>query len=143
LNLCIIGAGHVGLATAAAFANLGHDVICADTDADKIALLNAGECRIREPILPEVLRRNLVAGRLSFTTDTSAAVRSSEIIFIAVGTPLDADNRADLSHLHAAALDIARGPGAGPSTFPVASLGVNETPALPGPPLRILRSNVV
>jgi UDPglucose 6-dehydrogenase len=111
LEVCVIGAGYVGLATAAALANLGHIVICTDTDADKIARLCAGECPIREPDLPEALRHNLDAGRLTFTTDTPAAVRSPEVVFIAVGTPLDANGCADLSHLRAAALDIARALG--------------------------------
>jgi UDPglucose 6-dehydrogenase len=105
LDLCVIGSGYVGLATAATLANLGHRVICADIDADKIARLNAGECPIREPILPEMLRRGLDAGRLTFSLDTSAAVRSSEVVFIAVGTPLDANRSADLSQLRAAALE--------------------------------------
>jgi len=107
LNLCIIGAGYVGLATAAVFADLGHHVICADIDAAKIDSLGTGECPIDEPGLPRILRRYLDAKRLTFTTDTSAAVGCSEIVFIAVGTPLDADGSADLSHLRAAVSDIA------------------------------------
>jgi len=105
LGLWVIGAGYVGLATAVVFADLGCNVICADTDADKIARLNAGECPIHELLLAETLCRNLVSGRLSFTTDTPAAVRSCEIVFIAVGTPLDTNGCADLSHLRAAALE--------------------------------------
>jgi len=107
LDLCITGAGCVGLATAAVLADLGHRVVCADTDADKIARLNAGDCPIHEPDLAETLRRNLASGRLSFTTDTPAAIRSSEVVFIAVGTPLDANGCADVSQLGAAVSDIA------------------------------------
>ena len=103
MNLCIIGAGYVGLTTAAALANLGHQVMCADTDADKIACLNACECPIHEPDLAETLRRNLNAGRLTFTADTCAAVRASEIVFVAVGTPLDSNGRPGLRQLRAAA----------------------------------------
>ena len=105
MEVCVIGAGYVGLATAAVLANLGHYVICADTDVDKIACLNAGECPIDEPGLPRILRRYLDAKRLTFTTDTPAAVGTSEIVFIAVGTPLDANRSADLSQLRAAALE--------------------------------------
>jgi len=108
LSVCVIGAGYVGLATAAVLADLGHRVVCADTDANRIDSLNGGQCPIHEPDLPRMLRRNVKAQRLSFTTDTPAALRSSEIVFIAVGTPLDANGSADLSHLRAAALDIAR-----------------------------------
>ena len=103
MDLSVIGAGYVGLATSAILADLDHHVICADTDAHKIEHLAVGNCAIHEPTLPEMLRCNLAAGRLIFTTDTPAAVRSSEVVFIAVGTPLDSNGRPDLRQLRAAA----------------------------------------
>jgi UDPglucose 6-dehydrogenase len=109
LNICVIGMGYVGLATAAVFADLGNDVIGADIDAAKIAALRAGDPPIYEPGLQEMLRRNLDEGRISFTTDTAEAVRASEVVFIAVGTPAGADGGTDLSQVEAAARDIARG----------------------------------
>jgi len=101
--------GYVGLATAAVFADLGNDVIGADIDAAKIAALRAGEPPIFEPGLKEMLRRNLDESRISFTTDTAEAVRASEVVFIAVGTPANTDGDTDLSQVEAAARNIARG----------------------------------
>jgi len=101
--------GYVGLATAAVFADLGNDVIGADVDAAKIAALRAGEPPIFEPGLKEMLRRNLDESRISFTTDTAEAVRASEVVFIAVGTPANTDGDTDLSQVEAAARNIARG----------------------------------
>jgi UDPglucose 6-dehydrogenase len=109
LNICVIGMGYVGLATAAVFADLGNDVIGADIDAAKIARLRSGEPPIYEPGLQEMLRRNLDEGRISFTTDTAEAVRASEVVLIAVGTPAGADGGTDLSQVEAAARDIVRG----------------------------------
>jgi len=109
LNVCVIGAGYVGLVTAAVFADLGNEVVCADVDEAKVAQLRAGEVPIYEPGLAEMLCRNLEDGRLSFTTDTPEAVRGAEVVFIAVGSPPAADGRADLSQVRAAAEDIARG----------------------------------
>lgn len=107
MDLCIIGVGYVGLATAAVLANLGRHVFCVDADATRIECLRKGECPIHEPGLRESLCSNLENGRLSFTTDTPAAVHAADIVFIAVGTPVDANNCANLFHLRAAALDIA------------------------------------
>jgi len=109
MNISVIGMGYVGLATAAVFADLGNDVIGADVDAAKIAALRAGEPPIFEPGLKEMLRRNLDEGRISFTTDTAEAVRASEVVFIAVGTPANTDGDTDLSQVEAAARNIARG----------------------------------
>lgn len=109
MNICVIGMGYVGLATAAVFADLGNDVIGADIDAAKIAALRAGEPPIFEPGLKEMLRRNLDESRISFTTDTAEAVRASEVVFIAVGTPANTDGDTDLSQVEAAARNIARG----------------------------------
>jgi UDPglucose 6-dehydrogenase len=103
MHITVVGTGYVGLVMGAGFAHSGHDVICADIDEAKIALLNDGEIPIYEPGLEPLVRENLAQGRLTFTTDVPAAVRASEIIFIAVGTPPGEDGSADLQHvLHVA-----------------------------------------
>ncbi len=107
MRLSVIGTGYVGLVAAACFADLGHDVIGVDRDADRIRLLNAGRVPIFEPGLEDLVRRGREASRLSFTTDTADAVRGSEIIFITVGTPAREDGDADLSDVVAVAEAIA------------------------------------
>jgi UDPglucose 6-dehydrogenase len=109
LNICVIGMGHVGLVTAVVFADLGNDVIGADIDGDTITRLSAADCPIYEPGLQEMLCRNLDEGRISFTTDTPQAVAASDTVFIAVSTPAGPDGLPDLSHVRAAAIDIAHG----------------------------------
>ncbi len=108
MNICVVGAGYVGLVTGAVFADLGNDVICVDKDTEKIAALEAGRMPIYEPGLEEMVARNTGDRRLCFTTDLSAAVRRSEIIFIAVGTPSKADGETDLSAVEAVAKGIGR-----------------------------------
>jgi UDPglucose 6-dehydrogenase len=105
-KVAVVGTGYVGLVAAACLADAGNDVIGADRDAAKVERLLQGEIPIHEPGLDEIVRRNVVAGRLRFTTDTALAVRESEIIFIAVGTPPDEDGSADLSHVLAVARAI-------------------------------------
>lgn len=95
-RIAMIGAGYVGLVSAACFAELGNEVVCVDSDAAKIARLAAGEIPFFEPSLGEMVARNAQARRLSFTTDAAAAVRGNDILFIAVGTPMGADGQADL-----------------------------------------------
>ena len=97
MRLAIIGTGYVGLVTGTCFADLGNDVICADNDGRKIGMLEKGEIPIYEPGLEELVRRNSREGRLTFTTDLKKAVRSSDIIFICVGTPSRDDGKADLT----------------------------------------------
>ncbi len=104
MNVAVIGTGYVGLVAGACLAETGNDVVCADIIDGKIARLNAGEIPIYEPGLGPLVERNLHSGRLRFTTDIPEAVRASEIIFIAVGTPPDEDGSADLQHV----LDVAR-----------------------------------
>jgi UDPglucose 6-dehydrogenase len=104
MHVAVIGTGYVGLVAGACLAETGNDVICADIIDDKIARLNAGEIPIYEPGLEPLVARNLRSGRLTFTTDIASAVKSSDIIFIAVGTPPDEDGSADLKHV----LDVAR-----------------------------------
>jgi len=108
MKVSIIGTGYVGLVTGACFAHMGNQVICADIDKDKISRLNRGVLPIYEPGLGELIESNLKEARLSFTTDTVAAVHSSEIVFIAVGTPMDEDGSADLKHVLAVARTIGK-----------------------------------
>jgi UDPglucose 6-dehydrogenase len=105
-RLAIIGSGYVGLVTGACFSELGNTVVCVDNDPRKIALLEAGEIPFFEPSLGELVARNVQAGRLTFTTEAARAVADSEIIFIAVGTPMRADGHADLSNVRAVAREI-------------------------------------
>jgi UDPglucose 6-dehydrogenase len=108
MRVAIIGSGYVGLVVGAGLAETGNDVVCADIDDDKIARLNRGEIPIFEPGLDQLVERNLEDGRLVFTTDVAAAVRASEVIFIAVGTPPGEDGSADLQHVLAVAETIGR-----------------------------------
>jgi UDPglucose 6-dehydrogenase len=105
-RIAIVGAGYVGLVTGACFAELGNTVTCVDSDAAKIEKLRQGEIPFFEPQLAEIVQRNAGAERLAFTTDLAAAVRSCEIIFIAVGTPMRGDGHADLSAVRAVARAI-------------------------------------
>src|SRR4029450_6217433 len=84
MNICVVGAGYVGLVTGAVFADLGNEVVCVDNVADKIDALQSGHLPIYEPGLEEMVSRNVGDGRLSFSTDLAAAVRKSVIVFIAV-----------------------------------------------------------
>ncbi|HEX6129925.1 MAG TPA: UDP-glucose/GDP-mannose dehydrogenase family protein [Candidatus Limnocylindria bacterium] len=97
MNICVVGAGYVGLVTGAVFADLGNDVICVDNNVAKVADLEAGRMPIYEPGLEEMVARNVADGRLLFTTDLTAAVRRSVIVFITVGTPPKPDGQTDLS----------------------------------------------
>ena len=107
MKISIIGTGYVGLVTGTCLAESGNDVICMDIDERKISMLNSGAVPIYEPGLEELIKRNVVSGRLSFTTDMAHAVRNSEFIFIAVGTPPGEDGCADLKHVLGAAREIA------------------------------------
>ena len=109
MNICVIGLGYVGLTTGAVFSDLGNDVICVDIDKEKVDALKKGIMPIYEPGLKEILFRNIEEGRLSLTTDTEDSVRSSEIIFICVGTPPKDTGETDLSQVEAAAISIAKG----------------------------------
>ena len=106
MKIAVVGSGYVGLVAGACLAESGNDVICADIDQDKIDGLNRGEIPIFEPGLEPLIESNLEAGRLSFTTEVPEAVRASEIVFIAVGTPPDEDGSADLQHVLAVARTI-------------------------------------
>ena len=109
MKIAMIGTGYVGLVSGVCFSDFGHEVICVDRDAAKIARLNKGEVPIYEPGLEDMLARNVAAGRLSFTSDLAAAVDGAEAVFIAVGTPTRrGDGHADLTYVMAAAADIGR-----------------------------------
>ncbi|MBW3013408.1 UDP-glucose/GDP-mannose dehydrogenase family protein [Candidatus Woesearchaeota archaeon] len=106
--IAVIGTGYVGLVTGTCFADAGNIVICVDIDKEKIDKLNQGIVPIYEPGLKEMIERNAKAGRLHFTTNFASAVKDSDIIFIAVGTPDAPDGSADLSYVFQAAEDIAK-----------------------------------
>ena len=108
MHIAVVGTGYVGLVAGACLAETGNDVICCDIDQNKIDRLNRGEIPIYEPGLEPLVERNLEQGRLTFTTDVPAAVRASEIIFIAVGTPPGEDGSADLQHVLAVAETIGK-----------------------------------
>lgn len=99
MKLCMIGAGHVGLVSAACFAELGNEVICVDVDREKIDKLKKGIIPFFEPGLEELVKKNAEEGRLSFTIHIEEGVKESAIIFIAVGTPPRGDGEADLSYV--------------------------------------------
>ncbi|MCS7260180.1 MAG: UDP-glucose/GDP-mannose dehydrogenase family protein, partial [Anaerolineae bacterium] len=107
-NITVIGAGYVGLVTGTCFADLGNRVCILDVDEQKIAILRSGGIPIYEPGLQEMVKRNVDAGRLSFTTDYAEAIADAEFVFIAVGTPEGVDGDADLRYVQAAAESIAR-----------------------------------
>jgi UDPglucose 6-dehydrogenase len=108
MHVTVIGTGYVGLVSGACLSDFGHVVVCADTDADKVAQLRRGEIPIYEPGLDDMVARNVAAGRLSFTLDRAAAVRAADVVLIAVGTPSRrGDGFADLSFVQAAAREIA------------------------------------
>jgi UDPglucose 6-dehydrogenase len=108
VNVTVIGAGYVGLVTAACLADAGNDVMCLDQDSGRVDLLEAGEVPIYEPGLRELIDINRKAGRLRFTTDTVRSVAHAEVQFIAVGTPPSEDGGADISHVLGAAQAIGR-----------------------------------
>jgi UDPglucose 6-dehydrogenase len=108
MKVSVIGTGYVGLVTGTCLAESGNDVICMDVDAKKIGMLNSGEVPIYEPGLEELIKRNAASGRLSFTMDMVRAVRSAELIFIAVGTPPGDDGSADLKYVIGAAKEIGK-----------------------------------
>ena len=108
MDCCVIGTGYVGLVTGACLAELGNHVIAADMDEQKIQSLSAGHIPIYEAELEAIVERNLKNGNLTFTTEVHEAVSESEFVFITVGTPSDAEGRADLTNVDNVARDIAR-----------------------------------
>ncbi|MGY9003634.1 MAG: UDP-glucose dehydrogenase family protein [Rhodospirillales bacterium] len=109
MRIAMIGTGYVGLVTGACFSEFGVEVVCVDKDENKIDRLNNGEIPIYEPGLDALVAANVKAGRLSFTTNLSDAVKEADAVFIAVGTPSRrGDGHADLSYVYSAAAEIAR-----------------------------------
>ncbi|CDI90262.1 putative nucleotide sugar dehydrogenase [Pseudomonas aeruginosa PA38182] len=103
MRLCVIGAGYVGLVTAACFAEMGNQVRCVERDRERVARLRRGEMPIYEPGLESILRDQLDAARLTFTASLAEGLADAEVVFIAVGTPCGEDGSADLSHVMAVA----------------------------------------
>lgn len=108
MRICVIGSGYVGLVTAACFADSGNHVIGVDKDLDKVRTLSAGISPFFEPGLEELMKDNMRAGRLRFTTDLADSVTASKVVFIAVGTPPQADGSADLSAAYGVAAAIGK-----------------------------------
>jgi len=146
VRISVIGCGYVGLVAAACFAELGHEVICVDNDARKIAMLERGEMPIHERFLPELLARHRNR-RIRFSGSVQDAARASETIFIAVGTPPSENGEADLSYVEAVSREIAQAIAANPnqyrivvekSTVPVdTSQGVRRVMELNGAPTHL------
>ena len=103
MRIAVIGSGYVGLVAGACFAESGNDVVCLDVDAVKIEGLKEGRVPFFEPGLDELVKQNHKHGRLTFSTDVAAGVRTSQLVFIAVGTPMDEDGSADLQHVRSVA----------------------------------------
>ncbi len=108
MQLCVIGAGYVGLVTATCFAEMGNRVICVERDSARLAQLRNGHCPIHEPGLDSLLHQHLASGQLSFSASLRGAVLHAEVIFIAVGTPQQEDGSADLRHVLAVADELGR-----------------------------------
>jgi UDPglucose 6-dehydrogenase len=106
MKITVVGTGYVGLVSGACLAEVGNDVLCLDLNPEKIRILEEGGIPIYEPGLQEMVKRNVAAGRLHFTTDIDRAVQHGTIQFIAVGTPPDEDGSADMRYVLAAARSI-------------------------------------
>jgi UDPglucose 6-dehydrogenase len=107
MKIAMVGTGYVGLTTGACLAKVGHEVICVDNDADKIEVLNKGGMPIYEPGLQDIVRENVAAKRLSFTTEIGSATGDSQVVFIAVGTPTRETGEPDLTYVENVARDVA------------------------------------
>lgn len=131
MKLAVIGCGYVGLVSGSCLAEAGHDVIATDNDSARIATLQAGKIPIYEPNLDKVLESVVREGRLRFTSDSAAAVRESDVIFICVGTPPKETGEADLSAIDNVARMIAR-----ESTTPKLVIEKSTVPAQTGEQLK-------
>ncbi len=107
-KICMVGSGYVGLVSGACMADFGNEVICVDSDRDKVDMLSRYEIPFYEFALKELVQRGVEKGRLSFTSSLEEGVRKSKVVFIAVGTPSDKNGEADLSAVFSVAADIAR-----------------------------------
>jgi UDPglucose 6-dehydrogenase len=108
MNVTVIGTGYVGLVTGACFSEFGVQVTCVDKLTEKIAALERGEIPIYEPGLEDLVRRNVQAGRLLFTSDSAEAIKNALVVFIAVGTPPRPDGSTDLSYVESVAREVGR-----------------------------------
>ena len=112
LNICVVGAGYVGLVTGTCLAELGHHVVCVDSDPKKLKTLRAKKIPIYEPGLDKLFHRNIKAGRLRFAGSVEEGMgkpgRRAQVVFIAVGTPPRSDGSADLSAVEAVAESVAK-----------------------------------
>jgi UDPglucose 6-dehydrogenase len=99
MKICVVGTGYVGLVSAACFSEIGHDVVGVDIDEKKVEMLKQGGCPIYEPGLPELLAKNIEAGKITFTTNLDEGIHECELIMAAVGTPVGQGRRADLSQV--------------------------------------------
>ena len=106
MNIAVVGTGSVGLVTGTCFAETGNTVVCVDIDSTKVERMRRGQVPIYEPGLEELFHRNVKEGRLSFTTELTAAAKHAEIIFLALPTPPGADGSADLSFILGVAKDL-------------------------------------
>ena len=109
MKICMIGSGYVGLVTGACFAEMGHEVTCVDKDSTRVKRLKKGEIPFYEPGLKEIVLRNQQQKRLAFSLNLSQALAGAEIVFIAVGTPPQADGSSDVSQIMTVATEIGRG----------------------------------
>lgn len=107
VKITIVGTGYVGLVTGTCLAEVGHEVICSDISEEKINILKNGECPIYEPGLLELIKKNVKSKRLTFTTDVPTAIKSSDVIFSAVGTPMGENYEADLKYVKSVAKTFA------------------------------------
>jgi UDPglucose 6-dehydrogenase len=107
MSIAVVGAGYVGLTTAACLAHLGHEVVCADIDADRVSRLRKGEVPILEDGLAALINEGLASQRLSFVVGAAAAARGADIVFLCVQTPQGIDGAADLSYVERVAQEIA------------------------------------
>ena len=131
-RLAIIGTGYVGLTTGACLAHLGHDVLCADVDVDKVESLKAGDVPILEAGLPELVLEGLAAGRLGFTTDVAGSVVDREVVFLCLPTPHAPDGSVDLSYVEAAAATIGASLAAGSVVVNKSTVPVGTTVSVAG-----------
>ena len=106
MKIAMVGTGYVGLVTGTCFSEMGNDVICVDVDAKKIAKLESGVLPIYEPGLVDLVQANMERGSLRFTTENRKALETSELVFIAVGTPMGEDGSADLQYVLGVAHEI-------------------------------------
>lgn len=108
MKIAVVGTGYVGLVSGTCFAEVGNDVLCVDIDQEKVDKLRQGIIPIYEPGLESLVKNNVEAGRLKFTTDIGDAIGDADVLFIAVGTPPDEDGSADLSYVIAVAREVGK-----------------------------------